>query len=62
MNEANFFILKSVLEKIVLNLHSPVLNKIRLLDIGQKKPLLLPYFKDRLPNNDLFKISVSIAL
>ena len=33
----NFFILKGVLEKIVLNLRSPVLNTImRLLDIGQK--------------------------
>ena len=35
-NEANFFILKDVLEKIVLNLNSPVLNTMRLLDIGQK--------------------------
>ena len=37
LNEANIFILTGVLEKIVLNLHSPVLNTImRLLDIGQK--------------------------
>ena len=37
LNEANIFILTGVLDKIVLNLHSPVLNTImRLLDIGQK--------------------------
>ena len=37
LNEANIFILTGVLEKIVLNLHSPVLNTImRLLDTGQK--------------------------
>ena len=36
LNEANFFILKGVFEKIVLNLRSPVLNTMRLLDIGQK--------------------------
>ena len=29
LNEANVFILKGVLEKIVINLHSPVLNTMR---------------------------------
>ena len=48
-----FFRLKALLEKIVINLQSLVLNTMRLRDLGQKKRYFY-HTSNRLANNDLF--------